>query len=150
MRTAFGRYFLGGGLWRSDAAHELDPRSSACRSATDENKTTWRMSIPAATPRVELALALLRRRAAETAVTLSGDDRVGEPDAARLLELHPDTLARLRKEARGPAAYGLGLGRARVSYRLHDLALWIESRREKFDAKAALPGPTRLKGLIKS
>ena len=87
--------------------------------------------------RTELALALLRKDAQDRAFTVSADERVGERDAARLLELHPDTLVRLRREGRGPPAYALGLGRARISYRLLDLAVWVEARREKFDENPA-------------
>jgi hypothetical protein len=91
----------------------------------------------AAAARLELTLSLLRRRAGEAGFTVSADERVSEGDAAKLLELHPDTLAAKRKEGKGPPAYGIGLGRARVSYRLIDLARWIESRRENFDDEAA-------------
>jgi hypothetical protein len=80
-----------------------------------------------------LALELLRKHVQDRAFTISADERVGERDAAELLELHRDSLARLRQEGKGPPAYVLGLGRARISYRLIDLVLWIEGRREKFD-----------------
>jgi hypothetical protein len=83
--------------------------------------------------RTELVLTLLRKHAQDRALTVSADERVGEQDAARLLSLHPDSLARMRLEGRGPPAYVLGLGRARISYRLIDLASWVEGRREKFD-----------------
>jgi hypothetical protein len=83
--------------------------------------------------RIELTVTMLKRQVLDLALLMTADERVGERDAARLLELHPDSVARLRKEGRGPVAYVLGLGRARVSYRLLDLALWIEGRREKFD-----------------
>jgi hypothetical protein len=65
--------------------------------------------------------------------TISADGRVGEPDAATLLRLHRDTLARKRVEGSGPPAYGIGIGRFRISYRLRDIAHWIEEHREKFD-----------------
>jgi hypothetical protein len=84
--------------------------------------------------RIELTLALLRRRAIDDGFTVSADDRVSEANAARLLELHGDTLAQKRKEGCGPISYGIGLGRAKVSYRLVDIAVWIESRREKIEA----------------
>ena len=90
-----------------------------------------------ATGRTELTLALLRRRARDCQFTVSADERVSEASAARLLEVHPDTLARKRGEGTGPAAYAVPLGRAKVTYRLIDLAVWIESRREKSDVDPA-------------
>jgi hypothetical protein len=73
---------------------------------------------PARDARIELTLALLRRRALDEGFTVSADDRVSEANAARLLELHGDTLVQKRKEGSGPVSYGIGFGRAKVSYRL--------------------------------
>jgi hypothetical protein len=82
---------------------------------------------------VRITLDLLRRCARANGFVVSADERVSECDAARLLEIHRDTLARMRHEGTGPTAYRIALHGARVSYRLLDLALWIQSRREKFD-----------------
>src|SRR5687768_13869414 len=79
---------------------------------------------PPSEKRTQLTLERLRKHAQDRAFTVSADERIGERDAAELLELHRDTLARLRLEGRGPPAYILGLGRARISYRLIDLVLW--------------------------
>ena len=80
---------------------------------------------PARDARIELTLALLRRSAIDGGFTVSADDRVSEANAAKLLELHCDTLAQKRKEGSGPVSYGIGLGRAKVSYQLVDVAVWI-------------------------
>lgn len=80
-------------------------------------------------------------RAADTAQTLlaaardagmviTGDLRIKECDAAVLLGYAPETLAQKRTQGSGPVAYGRGFGGARVSYRLDDLARWIEAGRD--------------------
>ena len=56
---------------------------------------------------------------------ISGDGRVIEADAAALLGLAPGTLANLRSAEMAPTHYRAG----RVTYRLGDLAQWIEARR---------------------
>ena len=61
----------------------------------------------------------------------SGDGRVGETDAAALLGWSVQSLRNARAEGSGPPAYQLGGARHRISYRLTDLAWFIESRREK-------------------
>jgi hypothetical protein len=90
--------------------------------------------------RFELAVAsttaMLRRAVREQGIPITIDERIGERDAARLLMLHPDTLARRRAEGTAPPAYGLGLGRARVSYRLTDLAIFIEAARKSDNGAA--------------
>ena len=78
-------------------------------------------------------LKLLRLRARASQFVVSADERVSECNAARLLEIHRDALARMRHEGTGPTAYRIALHGARVTYRLLDLAVWIESRREKID-----------------
>jgi hypothetical protein len=72
-------------------------------------------------------------------MTISADGRVSELNAAKLLDLHPDSLARLRKEGKGPVWYDLALGGARVTYRLFDLSVWIESRRKNVTGKLLNP-----------
>jgi hypothetical protein len=89
--------------------------------------------VETATPqarRIELTLAALRRAARDYQMDVTADDRISEASAAKLLKLHPDTLAKKRGEGSGPTAYAFPLGRAKVSYRVIDLAVWIESRRE--------------------
>lgn len=58
---------------------------------------------------------------------LSGDDRVNEATAARLLGFAEGSLKNLRWAGDGPPHYR-SVG-ARISYKLQDLALWIEQRR---------------------
>ena len=82
--------------------------------------------------RIELGLALLKKRALDCGFILSADERISEQNAARLLSVHPGTLVRLRREGKGPTSYCLGVGRSRVSYKLQDICVWLESRREDF------------------
>ena len=96
---------------------------------------------------VELTLAHLRRATRDCQFKVTADDRISEHNAARLLQVHSDTLARWRAEGSGPTPYGIGVGRAKVSYRLLDLALYIELHREKIDGNPTEPVPTPLKGL---
>lgn len=62
---------------------------------------------------------------------ISGDGRIGEQDAAKLLGWSPDSLRNARTEKAGPRSYRLGGGGHRVTYRLMDLAKWIESHCEE-------------------
>jgi hypothetical protein len=80
--------------------------------------------------RVELTLAMLRRQTIELGLEISADDRVGEANAARLLKFHGDPLRRMRGEGTGPVHCRVGVGGSKISYRLIDLATWIERRRE--------------------
>ena len=99
---------------------------------------------------VELVLAHLRRATRDSQFRVTADDRISEHNAARLLQVHSDTLARWRAEGSGPTPYGIGVGRAKVSYRLLDLALYIERHREKIDGNPTEAVPTQLKGLNKT
>ena len=82
--------------------------------------------------RVDETLAMLRAAAIEQGLAVSGDDRVGESCAAALLGIECETLAKKRSEGKAPAAYKVPVGTARISYRLADLARWIEQGREDF------------------
>ena len=94
--------------------------------------------------RIELTLAALKRGAHDyKMMQITADGRVSEASAAKLLGLHPDTLARKRADGTGPAGYAFPIGRAKVSYRLLDLATWIESRRGAFEKIDHQPGSTR-------
>ncbi|MCK1539115.1 MULTISPECIES: hypothetical protein [unclassified Bradyrhizobium] len=79
----------------------------------------------------DTASALLTA-ARDAGMTITGDGRVTEADAAVLLGYAPETLAKKRTLGSGPVAYGRGFGGARISYRLDDLARWIEAGREIF------------------
>jgi hypothetical protein len=78
--------------------------------------------------RVGATLQMLTEAARE--MTSTGDGRIGEADAAALLGCEPETLAKKRMEGKGPTSYRLSVAASRVSYRLQDLALWIESSRD--------------------
>jgi hypothetical protein len=82
--------------------------------------------------RVEQTLLLLRAAAVEQQMSISGDDRIGESCAAKLLGVECETLSKRRQEGRSPVAYKVPVGGSRVSYRLSDLARWVEAQREDF------------------
>lgn len=65
-------------------------------------------------------------------IAMTGDRRVTEQHAAQLLGLASGSLAKMRGEGRAPASYKLGFAGARLSYRLRDIAAWIEQNREDF------------------
>jgi hypothetical protein len=73
---------------------------------------------------------LLRLAAIERGLFVSGDGRVSECDAAGLLGYSAEHFAELRRVGTGPPAFRLGLRGARFSYRLADIASWIETRRD--------------------
>jgi hypothetical protein len=82
--------------------------------------------------RAEATALALRAACIEAEMPLSGDDRVGEACAARLLGIEAETLAKKRQEGKAPVSYRVPVGGAKVSYRLGDLARWIEAQRENF------------------
>ena len=55
-------------------------------------------------------LVRLRAMAVELGARISGDDRVGERDAALLLGVQPETLGKQRQEGRSPPSYRIRLG----------------------------------------
>ena len=85
------------------------------------------------TRRIYLTLAQLRRAVRDLQMPLSADERISEADAARLLCLRSDSLARKRLDGSGPASYGLPLGKAKITYRLADIASWLEQRRNSYE-----------------
>lgn len=72
----------------------------------------------------------LEAAAARASYWISADGRMGEADVAELLGLTPGTLANKRREGTAPLAYVLGGRGHRVSYRLIDIARWIEAHRD--------------------
>lgn len=64
------------------------------------------------------------------AMTISGDLRVSEKDAAKVLGYAAGYLKKMRQEGRAPKHYTRGVGGGRISYRFIDMARWIEERRE--------------------
>lgn len=83
-----------------------------------------------AAERVDRCTRLLLEAARDAGLTVSGDGRVSEADAARLLCLSAGHLKNMRAAGDGPVAYGRGMDGCRVSYRLEDLAAWVEAARD--------------------
>ena len=79
--------------------------------------------------RIEATRASRESACRESGVFVTGDDRSGEADAAGLLGLAPATLANRRSAQDGPPWFRIGGAGHRVSYRLVDLAGWIEAQR---------------------
>lgn len=67
-------------------------------------------------------------------VPVSADGRVAEITAASMIGLSVSHLRRLRGEGDAPAAYRAPVGGSRMSYRLADLAHWLEERRDECGA----------------
>lgn len=63
-------------------------------------------------------------------IVMSADQRVSESDAALLVGMQPGTLKNLRTEGTAPPNYRAPVGGSRISYRVLDLAEWIERKRE--------------------
>lgn len=80
--------------------------------------------------RLETTTALLAAFAVGEGFTITGDMRISERDAAAMLGYSPAYLKALRQEGKGPPSYVRGMSGCRISYRLSDLAHWIESARE--------------------
>ena len=81
---------------------------------------------PAAVAETERRLTAAAR---ESGCWISADGRIGEADVAALLGITQGALANKRREGSAPLAYELGGGRHRVTYRLGDVARWIEAHR---------------------
>ena len=75
--------------------------------------------------RISSTTRALESAASSAGMWISGDGRVTEADAAALLGLAPGTLANLRGAEIAPTHYRTG----RVTYRIADLAHWIEAHR---------------------
>lgn len=79
--------------------------------------------------RIRETAQMLLEAAARAGMFVTGDQRIGENDAAALLGWCAESLANKRREGSGPPAYNLGGRGHRVTYRVHDLAAWIELQR---------------------
>lgn len=66
--------------------------------------------------------------ARERGYWLTPDNRIGETDAASLIGWQPGHLRNARSEGRAPRWYRIGGAGHRVSYRIEDLAEFIESQ----------------------
>lgn len=74
--------------------------------------------------------ALLLAAVQRDGVPISADLRIAEKDAAHLLGYAAAYLKAMRQEGRGPTFYLRGMNGSRITYRIADLASWIESARE--------------------
>ncbi len=79
--------------------------------------------------RVEATAQMLLTTVRELGMQISGDHRVSEADAAALIGVAAGSLKNLRAEGGAPDCYRAGINGCRVSYRLFDLAAWLEARR---------------------
>ena len=74
--------------------------------------------------------ALFFQAAKNDGLVMSADGRVNERDAAKLLGYSAGHLKALRQEGNGPTFYTVGVDGGRHSYRLADLASWVEVARD--------------------
>jgi len=74
--------------------------------------------------------AQLHASAVHHGLTVTGDRRVNEKGAAYLLGYSAAYFKTLRQQGNGPRFYALGVAGSRFSYKLDDLASWIEMARE--------------------
>lgn len=82
--------------------------------------------------RIEACRDRLEARCREADLFVSGDLRVSETHAAQLLGIAPGSLKAMRQEGKGPIVYRIPINGCRLSYRLDELASWIERGREDF------------------
>lgn len=80
--------------------------------------------------RITETAALLLDAARSAGYTVTADGRISEADCAALLGLTAGSLKNARAEGRAPAHYVAPVAGARISYRLRDVAIWLEARRE--------------------
>lgn len=81
--------------------------------------------------RVESTRQMLLAACHERGFLVTADERVSEPDAAALLAFTPESLRNRRYLGTGPASYQRPVGAHKVSYRVRDLAAWIEQYRDE-------------------
>ena len=79
--------------------------------------------------RTEETSALLTKAVADSGMWISGDQRIGESDLATLLGMTSGTLANRRRQGSGPPAFNLAGNGHRITYRISDVAAWIEASR---------------------
>lgn len=84
---------------------------------------------------VETATEQFRQFALRESLVVSGDERVNEKGAAKLLGYSVGHMKSLRQEGNGPTFYVMGVDGGRFSYRLCDLASWIEMQRSHWALK---------------
>lgn len=81
---------------------------------------------------IEGTKAMLMHAVKRDDMPISADMRVSEKDAAKLVGYAAGSFKNLRHEGKGPIFYMRPIERAKISYRLIDLAVWIEGKRESW------------------
>ncbi|GKT16227.1 hypothetical protein AVHY2522_10910 [Acidovorax sp. SUPP2522] len=81
--------------------------------------------------RIARTTACFLRAAADRAMFITADSRVNEADAGELIGYAPGSLRNMRSAGGGPAYFNRPLGGYSKSYRLEDLAAWVERSREE-------------------
>lgn len=81
--------------------------------------------------RVQEVTAMLKSACNRDGIKYTADERVSERDAAALVGYEPESMQRMRYSKGGPPFYRRKADDGRVSYRLSDLALWIEYTRQE-------------------
>lgn len=77
--------------------------------------------------RVDATARLLLAACREQGIALTGDMRVNESGAAALLNISAGHLKNLRiQDGSAPRHYRIPMAGCQVSYRLRDIAVWIE------------------------
>jgi hypothetical protein len=80
--------------------------------------------------RVESTAAQLRAECIEKGYVVTGDGRIAECNVDAVLKYSEGWIKNLRHEGAAPPHYPLGAGDgSRVSYRLCDVAEWLEKKR---------------------
>lgn len=80
--------------------------------------------------RTDRLVERFRKAIAERDVFVTVDERVSEGDAAELLGYAVGSLRNMRTAGGGPSFFNRPLGGFSKSYRLEDLADWVERSRE--------------------
>lgn len=73
----------------------------------------------------------LRHWCQQNNVTVTVDGRVSEKIAAKITGYSDEYFVSLRRIGTGPAWYRFSAGDGRFSYRLFDIASWIEKQRQE-------------------
>lgn len=79
--------------------------------------------------RIEKAIEQFRNYCEKNGFHLTADDRIGEAEAALMLGYAKESLKNKRLLGNSPAWYRRPGGNSKVTYRLSDIAIWIEEQR---------------------
>ena len=79
--------------------------------------------------RVQATADRLRQAAEKAGMVVTADGRISESDSEILTGYGRGTFRGLREVGVGPAWYRAAVASARISYRIDDLAAWLEGRR---------------------